>query len=502
MTQDEFSRLLSAIEARKSNFADSLQRANRILGHLWQGAGVNVYNHDSSLEQHSPWRCASEMHLTTSVAQGECEDMRQPETIDPCILRLDRSREDRKVESDVDLFAEWTCDDSIGAPQSDVREEMQQAEQYILSTAEVVDEVYDDCATDGSNQARKGKEEYNHGGLRKRHSTTTGDPQSSTIVVLPCPETEVSEPSPMDGPVLVGSPESLSANDNQGQPKNSNSCRNDKRRAVHDASDLLCTALAGIETNGFDAVPDGIAIDPDRAQHIDPPSMSFPSPLVDPPQTDDIATGANLRANATASSELATETSPRGGIHNYFPLTNASAESCDSVSIPPHYSEAGSIFKKRKFSNQPDDIDAQLRSIESQKRTQIKDWEPFKETVDSIRRIWSDLDHARIYVTSPLELEELAAQRHPFHRRLWSWSKEDKEGFDHQIGRLLRDRKFGFQAVSSDAHTRQYCSLEHMKFWNAYFEETECRYWLAVLTQWRPPASSRQKVRKAFDARK
>ena len=461
MTQGEFSKLLSAIEARKSNFADSLQRANRILGHLLQSAEVNVSNYDSILEQHSPCGGPSGMHLTTNVVQEGREDVGQPETIDPCI---DRSGEDRQVESDVDLV------DSISAPQSDISEEMRQAEQHILSTAEVVDEVYDECATDGSDQARKEKEENNDGGSRKRRSTTVGDPQSSTIAVFPCHETEVPDHSRMDGPVPVGS---LRSRDDAGQPQNPNSCRNDKRRAAHDASNLLRNALAGIETNGFDAVPDGIAVDLDRAQHIDPPSMSFTGPLVDPPQTDDITTGANLRANVTASSELATEASPRRGIHDHFPLTNASAESCDSVSIPPHYSEAGSIFKKRKFSNQPDDIDARLRSIERQKHAQIKDWEPFKETIDSIRRIWSDLDHARIYVTSPLELDELAARQHPFHRKLWSWSKGDEEEFDRQIGRLLRDRKFGFQVVSSGAHTRQYCSLEHTEFWNAYFEETE-----------------------------
>ena len=176
-------------------------------------------------------------------------------------------------------------------------------------------------------------------------------------------------------------------------------------------------------------------------------------------------------------------------------ITKALAEISDPVNILSHDSGTGLISKKRKLPDQSGGTEGKLR-LTDPKHAQRKSWEPLKETVNSIRRIWSELDHAKIHVTSGIELAELAAQQHPIHRRLWSWSKDDKEAYQHQISRLLRNKKFGFQVVCSDMHARQYCTLDYMDFWNAYFENSKLNYWLAVLTPWRRPAEPTQKLRR------
>ena len=155
-------------------------------------------------------------------------------------------------------------------------------------------------------------------------------------------------------------------------------------------------------------------------------------------------------------------------------------------------SQYPTLSKKRNLPTEPEENPSN--------KAQLSSWEPFRETVDVVGRIWRDLDHARIYVTSSIEVKELSAQQHTNQERLWSWLKEDSELFDRQMSSLLM-KKFGFQVVCSDAHLqgRRYCSLEHMEYWNAYFGDNERGYWLAVLTPWRSAFSSREKVRKTYD---
>lgn len=84
-----------------------------------------------------------------------------------------------------------------------------------------------------------------------------------------------------------------------------------------------------------------------------------------------------------------------------------------------------------------------MRSLNNLNEAQPSSWEPIKETVDSVRKIWKDLHRARLYVTSPIDLKESSAHQVPDQRRLWSWVKEDKELFDRRISSLLT-KKFGF----------------------------------------------------------
>ena len=158
------------------------------------------------------------------------------------------------------------------------------------------------------------------------------------------------------------------------------------------------------------------------------------------------------------------------------------------------------LSKKRNLPTEPEEADVHSWPRKNSNKAQLSSWEPFRETVDVVGRIWRDLDHARIYVTSSIEIKELSAQQQPNQERLWSWLKEDQELFDRQMSSLVK-KKFGFQVVCSDAHPqgRRYCSLEHMEYWSAYFGDNERGYWLAVLTPWRSAGSSREKVRKTDD---
>ena len=137
-----------------------------------------------------------------------------------------------------------------------------------------------------------------------------------------------------------------------------------------------------------------------------------------------------------------------------FPGGSLVPDNVKQVTTEEHSgSHVPTFSKKRNFPTESEDADVHLRSPKIPNQAQLNSWEPFKEIVDSIRRLWSGLDHARICVTSPIKIEELSAQQLPNQRRLWSWLREDKELFDRQISSLLT-KKFGFQVVCSDAHSQ------------------------------------------------
>lgn len=195
------------------------------------------------------------------------------------------------------------------------------------------------------------------------------------------------------------------------------------------------------------------------------------------------------------------DTGKKDGPHlSMFPGGSLGPYNVKQVTTEAHSSsQIRAVSKKRLLANEIEHADVHLGFPKPPKQVQLSSWTPFEEIVDSIRRIWKDLDHARIYVTSPIEIEELSAQQLP-NQRLWSWPRGDKELFNRLISSLLA-KKFGFQVVSSDAHSkrRQYGSLEHMEYWNTYFGDNRPGYWLAVLTPWRTAGSSREKVRNKYN---
>ena len=201
---------------------------------------------------------------------------------------------------------------------------------------------------------------------------------------------------------------------------------------------------------------------------------------------------------AVVSEEPVISMNPR---ESMFPAGALTPGSLQQVTPGGQSSSAKStLSKKRNLPTEYEDAGVHLRAPKISNQTQLHSWEPFKGTVDAIGRVWGDLDHARIYVTSSVDIGELSVQQHPNHVRLWSWLKEDRELFDRQIS-LLR-KKFGFQVICSDPQGRRYRGLGHMEYWNAYFDNNQSGYWLAVLTQWRSAGPSREKVRKTYDDRR
>ena len=338
----------------------------------------------------------------------------------------------------------------------DVQTATRKAEEQMRSADDVVGEVHEDSPA-GQTQHSKGDEI--DGGINS--DDTINIPTDTTSDIFPRGSIEPANDSSLghhEAPIQTIEASTLS--ERPAETSEENTSRRDKRRAIyHD--------IGSVDQAGNSAIP--------RIQ-----------------ATVSHAEGSDT---ATVSGDAGLQT---GRPSSMFPGRSLVPDVVKQVTAETHSSSHVPMFsKKRNFPNESEDADVQLRLPKISNEAQLNSWEPFKEIVDSIRRIWSDLDHARIYVTSPIDIQDLSAQQHPNQRRLWSWLKEDKELFDRQIG-LLLTKKFGFQAVYSDAHSqsRQYCSLDHMEYWNAYFGGTKPRYWLAVLTPWRVAGSSRGRVRK------
>ena len=289
-----------------------------------------------------------------------------------------------------------------GDMQSGIHEETRQAEQQMLSTAEAVDEMYDDSVTDGSKPVGQDMEEGNNRDGTKCDSAKAEDlQQNATITVFPNRGNEMSGRSPMDDPVPVVATGPLIAGGYRSEPIDPKGSWHGKRTAMRDAVDLLSivdrNALAAIETPVSNAHPDAGPVGMDQTQHIGPPLSPNPGPLICLSKQNGLAAGADLRSNTTVSSVAATGPSAKGGLRDYFPFTKVLAEIGDSVKMLSYDGKDGSISRKRKLPDQPSGSEG----LTDPKHAQRQSWEPLRETIDSIRRIWSELDHARIYVTSP-----------------------------------------------------------------------------------------------------
>ena len=498
---------------------------------------VTEENDSALTRQLEPGRNAQKKTLTHQQVQDEATQRRKKKRglRSRLARKLKGQFEEAGTNSHESANEEWHGQaHQNDAEQSDVREEMREAEEHICSAVEVVDEVYDDSATDDSIHLEHEDKESNVGGVAELDSATTCDPRNTSISLFPGGGV---------GPWLRASKEDsvqgrytglLKSGEVQTEPKRQTSFRHDKRKAVRDAGELL-GSLAGnplpeIQTQESNVKrQDAVSVDQDPSPHLDPPVTPFPGPSFSSQKTTEATMGAPSSSQAVQLHTSSTGATYENEVHARFPLPNTPGQvgegdltssseisrrrfadetvQTDTQTRALQYHrpaqlrdgdyEVASNSKKRNFPNESEDTGVQLRLPRNPKQAQLNNWEPFKEIVDLIRRIWSELDHARIYVTSPVEIEELATQQHPTQRRLWSWSKEDKEGFNRQIGLLLQ-KKFGFQVVCSDAHLqpRQYCSLHHMEYWKAYFESTRPRYWLAVLTPWRTADTSWKKVRK------
>ena len=352
---------------------------------------------------------------------------------------------------------QWCSNDG----DDDVQTATRKAEEQMRGADDAVGEVHDDSPA-GQTQQSRGDEI--DGGINS--DDTVNIPTDTMSDIFPGGSVEPATDSSVGHREPIQTVEVSTGSERQTETSEENTSRRDKRRAIYHG-------MGSVDQAGNGAIP-WIQATASHAEESD---------------TAIVSGDAGLQTRRPSSMFPGRSLVPDD-------VEQVTAETHSSSHVPP-------FSKKRNFPNESEGVDVQLRSPKNSNQAQLNSWEPFKEIVDSIRRIWSDLDHARIYVTSPIKIEELSAQQLPNQQRLWSWLKEDKELFDRQIGSLLR-KKFGFQVVYSDAHwqPRQYCSLDHMEYWNAYFGSTQPRYWLAVLTPWRVAGSSREKVRKTCDDEK
>ena len=337
----------------------------------------------------------------------------------------------------------------------DIQTATRKAEEQMSSADDVVGEVHDDTSADCTQQADR--------------ENTYGDIQSELTIKIPIGTAsdkfsegpiEQTASSSVDAHAPIQAIEAPTFGEVQAETIGGSTSLQDKREPIYhettSVNDAANSAMPGIliiasRQEGSDTA----AVSGDAAMSTDRPDSMFPGGSLAPSHMNQV--------NEQSSSQ--------------YPM----------------------LSKKRNLPTEPEEADVHLRPRKTLNKAQLRSWEPFRETVDVVGRIWRNLDHARIYVTSSIEVKELSAQQHPNQGRLWSWLKEDQELFDRQMSSLLR-KKFGFQVVCSDhSQGRRYCSLDHMEYWNAYFGDNERGYWLAILTPWRSAGSSREKVRKTYD---
>ena len=304
---------------------------------------------------------------------------------------------------------------------------------------------------------------------------------------------------------------------------------NEPGDGIHNSDNIHILA-----TTTSDLFPGGpIEPVPDSSAHRQEPTQSIEAPTVSHGQAETIDGGTSLQDKrkaiyheAGSVQEVGNSAIPQIQVDASHEAETSTAAVCEqsAVSTGKHESmfpggvfapcpveqvtlgeqsssEIPKLSKKRNLPAESEDASVHLRAPKTSNRAQKNDWEPFKDTVNAVGRAWGDLDYARIYVTSSVDIAELSAQQHPNQERLWSWIREDQELFDRQMSQLRK--KYGFQVICSDAHPqgRRYCTLEHMEYWNVYFGDNEPGYWLAVLTPWRSANPSREKVRRTGDRR-
>lgn len=155
------------------------------------------------------------------------------------------------------------------------------------------------------------------------------------------------------------------------------------------------------------------------------------------------------------------------------------------------------VHEHRRRKRQDGDSEAVVGRLPSIQPAQIAGWDTFSAEVEAISSIWNELNHGRIYITSTVDVPELACQLYGRQKRLWSWSQQDYERFQSQMDGVL-SQDFGLQLVSSDRHPqgRHYYSASPREFWMTYFRKDIPLYWLAILVPRRTMGVSWKKVRR------
>ena len=286
----------------------------------------------------------------------------------------------------------------------------------------------------------------------------------------------------MEAPILSGT---------QAETSEGGTSRRDKRRAIcrnaESLGQVVNSALPKIQiTQSHVERSDGVTVSQDAGlQSGRPPSM-FPGPSFVPRGVE--ARKGNVQSSSPATRHPRAIREPRHG--NGKPLPYIPDETGDDGVANPL-----ELSRRRKF-DEVEQNDVHIRTAQDHKLAQLIHWESMKDEVASVERIWDEIEDDKIYVTSTVDLVELASRRHAKHKRLWSWSKEEKDQFDSQIGELL-SKGYALQVVTSNRHhsEREYHTVSYMEYWKVHFTDRSL-YWLAILSPEPAGGQSRKKVRR------
>ncbi|PPJ60832.1 hypothetical protein CBER1_11640 [Cercospora berteroae] len=203
----------------------------------------------------------------------------------------------------------------------------------------------------------------------------------------------------------------------------------------------------------------------------------------DRPQINTSAQGGN-RATTLPS------VGPRGGTSQ----NNTAIDSSDRL-VTPAIAKSSANPKRKRNEDEPNNMAVDIRLLGERHSFGVSDRDPFEPQVNYMRDIWSSVDHSRIFITSEVDIPELASNQYANHNRVWSWADQDYRAFQDSL-RPLPKKGYHFHLVSSERHPEpfHYCTVGIEGCWINLTQKDVRNYWIAVLSrrQWTSPGKIRR----------
>lgn len=356
----------------------------------------------------------------------------------------------------------------IGEEVETLSQQRQEADDYMRSAAEAVEEVYDN---DENVENMNNSPRQETANLSERQIPPELEQHWKRVSEFPGGDLRQRPCAPYDVPSMSGESELARMDGPRGNETREGACERPKRQAIRNAVELL-----GSEHDGLSQEKMIISTDPaNQIVHTaDPRRMTpFPGPL---------SCLESVRGN-DADSESNSEPSQ--------PLSKQGDQAGPNDRV-----QVAELSKRRKRFGEPEEESTSVQS--SKQQAQLNSWESMKDLVASVESIWHSLDHTRIHITSTEEIENLDSNRVSNHERLWSWSRGEKDRFKSQIGPLLHEKGFRLQMVSRNRESisRIYSTVSEMGYWISYYDFNDSAYWLAILFREPNAGRSWKKVRR------
>lgn len=397
------------------------------------------------------------------------------EVLDPVLHeKLGQRLHDQSQRPNDEQPSYLTVDQRYGYNERDIERGMREADEQRRSAADVVDEVYDDSLVSEQQEGQ---------GYCNDKAGNTLDQGNTIPPLFPGGRTD-SEAQPSES---AQSPpkdtETQALDESQSESKDLSTSTRDKRRAIRNATELgreTDPVVPEIEVSCADMDEATIASKvPDTDKQYDRPRSMFPGVSLNPKDANH-----GMRARASVESSRL-----EGPFHKDKEIARAPL-----LNLPDQL-----VGRRRKFEDEPESTNIHIRSPRSGNSShaaQLTNWESTGDQVASIELISDELEEDRIYVTSTFNIEDLASRQNSKHKRLWSWSKEEREHFVSQVDDLLR-KGFALQVITSDQHaSRHYCTVSPTAYWDMHFAVDPSLYWMAILTTQAVDNQSWTKVRR------